>query len=133
MKRIMVDMSVTLIHHGHIRLLRAAKQYGSVVVALTTDAEILSTKGYEPELSYSSRCEIIQSIRYVDEVVPCPWLIDESFLNEHNIDLLVHGTDNKNPIHHDRLLILSRTPLISSSIIRGRVLKAVSDLYLNKE
>ena len=26
MKRIMVDMSATLIHHGHIRLLRKAKK-----------------------------------------------------------------------------------------------------------
>ena len=27
MKRIMVDMSATLIHHGHVRLLRAAIQH----------------------------------------------------------------------------------------------------------
>ena len=39
-KRIMVDMSATLIHHGHIRLLKAAKELGDVVVALTTDDEI---------------------------------------------------------------------------------------------
>lgn len=44
MKRIMVDMSATLIHHGHIRLLRSAKEHGYVVVALTTDEEIRSKK-----------------------------------------------------------------------------------------
>lgn len=125
-------MSATLIHHGHIRLLRSAKQYGHVVVALTTDDEIISQKGYEPELLFKFRKEILESIRYVDEVVPSPWLIEEGFLIQHRIDLLVHGNDNSNPIEMDRLLVLPRTQGISSSIIRGRVLKAVSDIYLSK-
>ena len=44
MKRIMVDMSATLIHHGHIRLLKKASEFGEVVVGLTSDDEILSKK-----------------------------------------------------------------------------------------
>ena len=32
-KRIMVDMSATLIHHGHIRLLKKASELGEVIVA----------------------------------------------------------------------------------------------------
>ena len=133
MKRIMVDMSATLFHHGHIRLLRAAKEHGYVIVALTTDDEIRSKKGYEPELDFASRREVIEAIRFVDEVVPSPWLIEESFLDQYRIDLLVHGSDNSNPISHDRLLVLPRTSGVSSSMLRGRVLKAVSDVYLNKE
>jgi len=131
MKRVMVDMSATLIHHGHIRLLRAAKKYGHVVVALTTDEEIRKQKGYEPEMDLVSRREILEAIRYVDEVVPSPWLIEQDFLDRHRIDLLIHGSDNTNPIDQDRLLVLPRTSGISSSIIRGRVLRAVSDIYLN--
>ena len=133
MKRVMVDMSATLIHNGHIRILKAAKEHGFVIVALTTDDEILSKKGYEPELDFASRREIIEAIRFVDEVVPSPWLIDETFLKQHRVDLLVHGSDNSNPISHDRLLVLPRTSGISSSIIRGRVLRSISDVYLNKE
>ena len=38
--RILVDMSATLIHHGHVRLLKKAKELGTVVVALTTDEEL---------------------------------------------------------------------------------------------
>ena len=52
MKIILVDMSATLIHHGHIRLLKKANNLGSVTVALTTDEEILRYKGYVPELSF---------------------------------------------------------------------------------
>ncbi len=132
MKRIMVDMSATLIHHGHIRLLRAAKEYGSVIVGLTTDDEIRTKKGYDPELDFQSRREILEAMKFVDEVVPSPWLIEENFLDQHRIDLLVHGSDNSNPIPKERLLVLPRTNGISSSIIRGRVLKAVSNIYLNK-
>ena len=123
MKRVMVDMSATLIHHGHIRLLKIAKQYGDVIVALTTDEEIIAKKGYEPELSYKDRAEIIHAIKYVDEVVPSPWLIEESFLDLHHIDVLVHGEDNSNPIPANRLLLLPRTLGVSSSLLREKILK----------
>jgi len=125
-KRIMVDMSATLIHHGHVRLLKAARQLGHVVVALTTDEEIRSKKGYEPELNYAARAEVLLAMRDVDEVVPSPWLLDDAFLALHQIDLLVHGHDNSNPIAQDKLHILPRTEGISSTQLRARVLKAVS-------
>ena len=57
-KRIMVDMSATIIHHGHIRLLKKASRYGDVIVGLTTDKEIFNKKGYKPELSFEHRKEI---------------------------------------------------------------------------
>ena len=122
-KRIMVDMSATLIHHGHIRLLKAASELGFVIVALTTDEEILKKKGYTPELDYSQRKEILEAIRYVDEVVPTNWLLTNEFLKKHNIDLLVHGDDNSNDISTDNLLILPRTEGISSDLIRERARK----------
>ena len=118
MLRIMVDLSATLIHHGHIRLLHEASKKGYVIVALTTDDEIFKKKGYVPELEYKYREEILSAIKYVDEVVPSPWLIDELFLKKHNIDYLAHGNDNSNPIDEKKLIIFSRTRNISSSILR---------------
>jgi glycerol-3-phosphate cytidylyltransferase len=132
-KRIMVDMSATLIHHGHIRILKAASELGAVIVALTTDDEIRAKKGYTPELSFSQRRDILESIRFVDEVVPCPWLIDEAFLDRHNIDLLVHGDDNSNPISPERLHVLPRTEGISSNLLRGRVLRSVQEILESRE
>lgn len=122
MKRIMVDMSATLIHHGHIRLLEKAKKLGYVVVALTTDSEIKRHKGYDPELSFENRKEILLAIKYVDDVIPSAWLIDQEFLNKHQIDYLVHGDDNSNCINKDQLILIPRTLNISSSILRNRVL-----------
>ena len=86
----MVDMSATLIHHGHVRLLKKAAEIGDVVVVLTTDDEIKKKKGYTPELSFEERKEILESIRYVKEVVAGPWLITDEFMDSVNCDLLVH-------------------------------------------
>ena len=123
-------MSATLIHHGHIRLLKKASNFGKVIVALTTDAEILKSKGYKPELSFDFRKEILLSIKYVNEVIPSPWLIDEDFLNSNSIDFLVHGSDNSNMIPKEKLILFQRTEGISSSILRERVSDVLS--YLNK-
>jgi len=119
-KRIMVDMSATLIHHGHIRLLKKASEFGKVIVGLTTDEEILSKKGYQVELEFTHRKEILEAIKYVDEVVGTPWQITDDILDEFNIDLLVHGNDNSNDIKKNRLLILPRTQGVSSTEIRKK-------------
>ena len=131
-KRIMVDMSATLIHHGHIRLLKKAAEYGKVVVGLTIDDEILSKKGYQPELDFEHRKEILESIRYVDEVVPVPWLLDESILKRYCIDFLVHGSDNSNLISKNRLTIFPRTEGVSSSDIRQNVLRSITQTNNHK-
>jgi glycerol-3-phosphate cytidylyltransferase len=123
----MVDMSATLIHHGHVRLLRAASELGTVIVALTTDEEIVLNKGYQPELNFAQRKEILESIRYVDEVIPSDWLLTEGFLDTHRIDLLIHGHDNSNPIPEKRLMILPRTEGISSNLLRARVLAVAAE------
>ena len=96
MKRIMVDMSATLIHHGHVRLIKKAAEFGDVIIGLTTDDEIESKKGYVPELNFESRKEVLEAMALVKEVVPTPWLINEEVIDKHNIDLLVHGDDNSN-------------------------------------
>ena len=36
-KKILVDMSAVIIHHGHIRLIKKASTFGEVYIALTTD------------------------------------------------------------------------------------------------
>ena len=127
-KKIMVDMSATLIHHGHIRILKKASKYGKVIVALVTDNEIEKFKGYVPEINYSQRKEVIQSIRYVNRVVPSKFILDDKFLNKFKIDLLVHGNDNKNQINKKHLLIIRRTKNISSTILRKRVIRSLRQI-----
>lgn len=123
--RIMVDMSATLIHHGHIRLLKKAAALGDVVVALTGDEEVRTKKGYRPELSFEERKEVLEAVKYVTEVVESPWLITEDFVNAHHCDFLVHGADNSNVMDPKRLVIFPRTEGVSSTELRERVVEAL--------
>ena len=131
-KRIMVDMSATLIHHGHIRLLKKASEHGDVIVGLTTDDEIISNKKYQPEIAFEFRKEILESIKYVSEVVPTPWLIDDKILDKYQIDILVHGDDNSNEVKNEKLKTFPRTTGISSSDIRKNVQRSISQINNQK-
>jgi cytidyltransferase-like protein len=122
MKRVMVDMSCTLLHHGHIRLLKKAADLGNVIVALTTDDEILKKKGYTPELNFEERREILLAIQHVSEVIPSKWLLSDDYIVKNNIDILVHGDDNSNIISACKLVIFPRTQGISSTELRKRIL-----------
>ncbi|WP_218836808.1 adenylyltransferase/cytidyltransferase family protein [Candidatus Pelagibacter communis] len=119
-KRILVDLSATILHHGHIRLLKKASKFGEVWVALTSDKEIKKIKGYKPELNFNQRKEILESIKFVNKVIKSKWLIDEKFLKKNKIFKLVHGNDNSNSIDKQRLIIFNRTKGISSTTIRKR-------------
>lgn len=119
-KNILVDLSATIIHHGHIRLLKKASKLGKVIVALTSDDQVKKYKGYKPELNFSQRKEILKSIIYVNKVVKSNWMIDEKFLKKHKIDFVVHGNDNSNKIKKEKMIIFKRTKGISSSLIRKR-------------
>tara|TARA_B100001989_G_C24525261_1_gene458278 strand:- start:224 stop:1549 length:1326 start_codon:yes stop_codon:yes gene_type:complete len=125
MKRVMVDMSATLIHHGHIRLLKKAKEYGYVIVGLTKDEDILNCKGYIPELSFQERSEILKSIKYVDEVVETNWLITEKTLEKYKINTLIHGSDNLFKSDKFEVIDFPRTEGISSSKIRLRAFQSL--------
>ena len=120
-KRILVDMSLTAVHHGHVRLLKKAHQLGDVIVALTSDEEVYKSKGFYPMLSFEHRKEIVLAFKYVKEVIKSCWLIDEQFMKLHKIDLLVHGEDNRNPIPFEKLVIYERTAGISSSQLRNSI------------
>jgi glycerol-3-phosphate cytidylyltransferase len=125
----MVDMSATIIHHGHIRLLKKAKEHGKVIVGLTSDNEIKNKKGYVPELAFEHRKEVLEAIKYVDEVVEVPWLLDDKVLDKYEIDLLVHGDDNSNHIKKEKLLIFPRTKGVCSSDIRQKS----SEIFIKKQ
>lgn len=125
-QRIMVDMSATLLHHGHIRLLQKASLLGDVIVGLTSDDEIMRYKHYEPEMPFEARREILLAIRYVSEVVETPWLITQTLLDQYRIDRLVHGEDNQNDVDPERLVLFPRTQGVSSTELRQRSVRSLA-------
>ena len=120
-KKILVDMSASIIHHGHIRLLKKASKYGKVIVGLTTDSDLKKFKNLNTEIKFRHRAEILRSIKYVNKVIPSNYIINDKFI-KNNIDLVVNGGDYKNRKFKVRSICFSRTKNISSSIIRKKLL-----------
>ena len=124
-KRLLIDMTASVLHHGHIRLIKKAKKLGNVeiIIGLTKDDEVKKYKGFYPEIKYNFRKEILESIKYVDKVIPSKWNIDDKFLKKNNIDFLIHGTDNANDVNKNKLIIFKRTRGVSSLDLRKKLKK----------
>lgn len=70
MKKVITYGTFDLLHWGHIKLLERAKQLGDyLVVAISTD-EFNLQKQKKAYHSYEHRKLILETIRYVDEVIP---------------------------------------------------------------
>ena len=70
MKRVLTYGTYDLLHWGHLRLLKRAKEQGDyLVVALSTD-EFNATKGKKAYHDYETRKMMLEAIRYVDLVIP---------------------------------------------------------------
>ena len=86
-----------MFHVGHLNSLEAAFsiacQEGNpeLVVGIVSDDDALSYKR-KPIIDENSRALIVESIYCVKEVIrKCPLILTPEFLEEHHIDLVVHG------------------------------------------
>ena len=60
-----------LFHIGHLNILKRAKlECDYLIVGITTDELALSAKKQKPVIPFEERMEIVESIKFVDEVVP---------------------------------------------------------------
>ena len=75
MKRVITYGTFDLLHYGHINLLKRAKEQGDyLVVALSTDEFNWNSKQKKCYFPYEKRKLLLESIRYVDLVIPdTPW------------------------------------------------------------
>jgi glycerol-3-phosphate cytidylyltransferase len=75
MKRVITYGTFDLLHYGHINLLKRAKELGDyLIVGLSTDKFNSIEKGKKTYFSYEERKQLLESIRYVDLVIPeCNW------------------------------------------------------------
>ena len=125
MKRILTYGTYDLLHYGHIRLLKRAKELGDyLVVAVSTD-EFNQIKGKKSYHDYETRKKMLEAIRYVDLVIPeNDWDQKISDVKEYKIDTVVMGSDwagaEKFEILRDycEVIYLDRTEGISTSKIK---------------
>ena len=95
MKRVITYGTFDLLHYGHINLLRRAKQLGDyLIVALSTDEFNSDKKNKVCYFSYEERKKLLESIRYVDLVIPEEnWEQKRTDIPLYHIDTMVMGDD----------------------------------------
>lgn len=126
MKRILTYGTFDLLHHGHVRLLQRAKALGDyLIVALSTE-DFNFIKGKKTYHNYTTRKFILESVKYVDLVIPEEtWEQKISDVQNYHVDIVVMGSDWENSDKFEYLkdycevVYLSRTEGISTSKIKG--------------
>lgn len=126
MKRIITYGTFDLLHYGHINLLRRAKALGDyLIVALSTDEFNWKSKHKKCYFNYEQRKTLLESIRYVDLVIPEEsWEQKKSDMHEYHIDKFVIGDDWKDKFDFledegVEVVYLPRTPEISTTQIKN--------------
>lgn len=123
MRKVITYGTFDLLHYGHIQLLKRAKEQGDyLVVALSTN-EFNEIKGKKCYFNFSERKKLLESIRYVDLVIPeNNWEQKVEDIEEYKIDLFVMGDDWEGQFdyinNYCEVMYLSRTPEISTSKIK---------------
>ena len=106
--------------------MRRAKELGdSLIVGVSTD-EFNDLKGKHAINTYQDRKEIIESIRYVDLVIPeSNWEQKIKDIVDYKIDVFVIGDDWKGKFDYledyCKVIYLERTDNISTTIIKEPV------------
>ena len=125
MKRILTYGTYDLLHYGHIRLLKRAKELGDyLIVAVSTD-EFNAIKNKKAYHNYDTRKKMLEAIRYVDLVIPeNTWEQKIDDVKKYDVDVVVMGNDWEGNENFEKLrpycevVYLNRTEGISTTKIK---------------
>lgn len=128
-----------MFHIGHLNLLRRAKlECDYLIVGVTTDELSSSAKGKKPIIPLVERMEIVENIKFVDEVVPQITYDKMDAWNNIKFDKMFVGDDWKgtekwNLLEDDfkkigvDIIYFSYSKNTSSSILRSTLKKIHSE------
>ena len=118
------------IHHGHINLLKFAKNYGTVVVGLMTDEAIKSYKN-PPLSTFEERLIVVSQIKAISSIIPVKSLDFVSIVTEYQFEFFVHGDDWKEGVQaKSRDKLLEIMPAWGGKVIDAPYTKGVSSTEL---
>ena len=99
-KRVYIDGIFDLFHRGHLESFIKSKnaienENVEVIVGVVSDKDAEQYKRL-PIINENDRVEIIKNLSVVNQVIfPAPLIMTKEFLDEYNIDLVVHGFANQ--------------------------------------
>lgn len=126
MKKVITYGTFDLLHTGHINILRRAKDLGDyLIVAVSTD-EFNIQKHKEAYHSFAERKQILEAIKYVDEVIgEDNWDQKVKDVKKYNIDTFVMGNDWEGEFdflkEYCEVVYLPRTSGVSTTKIKDEL------------
>jgi len=111
-----------IFHYGHQNILSKSKDLcQKLIVGVSTDELILKEKGKLPVIPFLERVKIVESIKYVDMVVPQTNKNKQEAIDKYNIDAISVGDDWKGryPKTSCPVEYFTYTPNVSSTILKG--------------
>lgn len=122
-KKVITYGTFDLIHRGHINILKRAKELGDYLIVGISSDSFNNLKEKRSYYTYEERKAIVESIRYVDEVIPeTSWEQKIEDIKKHNVDVFVMGDDWKNKFdflkQYCEVVYLKRTDGISTTQIK---------------
>lgn len=123
MRKVITYGTFDLLHYGHINLFKRARALGDfLIVAVSTD-EFNLIKEKKSHFSYKYRKQMVEAIRYVDEVIPeNSWEQKIEDIKKGDIDIFVIGDDWKGKFDYlsdyCEVVYLERTPEVSTTKIK---------------
>ncbi|SCK04693.1 Glycerol-3-phosphate cytidylyltransferase [uncultured Clostridium sp.] len=128
MKKVITYGTFDLLHYGHINILKRARELGDYLVVAISSDEFNKLKNKKSYFSYEERKLMVESIRYVDEVIPeNTWEQKIEDVKEHNIDVFVMGDDWEGKFdflkEYCEVIYLPRTEGISTTQIKQELKK----------
>jgi len=100
-ENIYCDIVGDLFHVGHLSLFEQARNVDlnkvpCLIVGIHSDKAVFSYKNRYPIIPEQDRYKIIENCKLVDKIIKdAPLKVTEEFIKKHNIDIVVHGDDNK--------------------------------------
>ena len=121
-----------LLHIGHINLLERAKALGDkLIVAVSTDEFNWNMKGKICVQPYEERKRIVESLRFVDLVIPeNSWDQKIGDIDKYKIGTFVIGNDWKGKFdflsEKCKVVYLDRTPGISTTERKAKIIRELA-------
>lgn len=95
-KTVFTNGCFDIIHVGHVELLSFCKTFGAVIVGINSDESVRRLKGQSrPINSLEDRIKILNSIKYVDSVIPFDEDTPLNLILKLKPDIVVKGGDYK--------------------------------------
>lgn len=113
-----------IFHQGHLNILKKTKELCDyLIVGISTDELIIESKGRPPLIPFEERISILESNRFVDEVIPQVTKNKQYVVDMYDIDAISVGSDwkGKYPDVSCEMVYFDYTPNVSSTVLKQKL------------